>query len=72
MKWTDCRVIEVVPGKMSGAPILRHSRVRPEDLVNNLEFGAEWMADAFDLPIGDVREVLAFYAAHQDEIAHPA
>ncbi len=57
MDWTDCPVIEVVPGKMSGAPVLRHSRVRPQDLLTNLDEGPEWMADAFGLSIDDVRQV---------------
>lgn len=70
MDWTECPVIEVVPGRMSGAPVLRHSRVRPEDLLNNIEQTPEWMADAFDLPVEDVRAVLNFYHQHQSELAH--
>jgi len=69
MDWTDCPVIEVVPGKMSGAPVLRHSRVRPQDLLNNLDEGPEWMADAFGLSIDDVRQVLSFYHQHRAELA---
>lgn len=68
MDWTDCPVIEVVPGKMSGAPVLRHSRVRPQDLVVNTDEGAEWLASAYHLPIDDVRAVLAFHEAHGDEL----
>ena len=69
MEWTDCPVIEVVPNRMSGTPVLRRSRVRPEDLIGNLAEGAEWMADAFGLPLDDVRAVLDFYRGHQDELA---
>ncbi len=69
MDWTDCPVIEVVPGKMSGAPVLRHSRVRPQDLLNNLGEGPEWMADAFGLSLDDVRQVLSFYHQHRAELA---
>ena len=69
MEWTDCPVIEVVPNRMSGAPVLHRSRVRPEDLIGNLVEGAEWMADAFGLPLDDVRAVLDFYDRYQDELA---
>ena len=72
MDWTGCPVIEVVPGRMSGAPVLRHSRVRPQDLLNNIEQTPEWMADAFDLPVEDVQAVLSFYRQHQGELAHTA
>ncbi len=70
MNWTDCPVVEVVAGRMSGAPVLRHSRVRPQDLIENLDEGPEWMAENFDLPLSDVCEVLAFYHQHQAELAH--
>ena len=69
MEWTDCLVIEVVSNRMSGAPVLRRSRVRPEDLIGNLAEGAEWMADTFGLPLEDVQAVLDFYHMHQGELA---
>ena len=49
MDWTGGPLIETVPGRLSGVPVIRHSRVRPEDLVNNLEDGPEWMAENFGL-----------------------
>jgi uncharacterized protein (DUF433 family) len=35
--WKDCPLIEVVPGKMSGAPVVRGTRVTPDALVENVE-----------------------------------
>ncbi len=69
MEWMECPVIERVPGKISGLPVLRKSRVRPEDVVANAGQGAEWIADAFDLPLDQVHTVLRFYAAHKDQLA---
>ena len=69
MDWLDCAVIEVVPGKVSGVPIVRHSRVRPEDLVVNCAEGEAWLSYAYDLPIDVVREVLSFYERHQHQLA---
>ncbi len=68
MNWTDCAVIEQIPGKMSGAPVLRHSRVRPQDILANVEQGPEWIAEAHCLPVNDVRQVLEFYNAHSDDL----
>ena len=68
MDWMDCPLIEQIPGKMSGAPVLRHTRMRPQDIISNEEMGAEWIAEAHDLPIEDVRAALAFYARYRHEL----
>jgi hypothetical protein len=47
---------------MAGQPVVRGSRVRPQDLVANRDQGAEWLARNHGLPIATVREVLAFHA----------
>ncbi len=69
MDWTNCAVIEQVPGRMSGAPVLRDTRVRPQDLLANIDEGAEWLAEAHGLDLNDVRAVLAFHELHRDELA---
>ncbi len=61
MDWTDCPLVEVVPGKLSGAPVIVHSRVRPEDLVTNRAEGLDWLAENYALPVDTVRAVLDFY-----------
>lgn len=33
--WTDCPLIERVPGKLGGVPVIRYSRVRPDGLLVN-------------------------------------
>ncbi len=71
MNWTDCPVVERVPGKLSGAPVIVHSRVRPEDLVANRAEGAEWLAENYALPVDIVRTVLAFYKHTMGRAAHP-
>ena len=68
MDWTDCSMIEVMPGRMSGAPVLRNTRVRPQDLLANVEQGPEWLAAEHGLDIDDVRAVLDFWAANGDEL----
>ncbi len=39
MDWIGCEDVERVPGKYSGAPVLRGTRVPPEAIVSNYEAG---------------------------------
>jgi uncharacterized protein (DUF433 family) len=72
VNWTLCGAVEKVPGKLSGQPVIRHSRVRPGDLVANRDQGAEWLAENYGLPIETVKAVLAFYDAHRKtRVPHP-
>ena len=68
MNWTLCPLAEVVPGKLSGAPAIVHSRTRPEDLVANSEEGPEWLAESYSLPIETVRTVLAFHESKMGRV----
>ncbi len=72
MEWVVCPLIEAVPGRLSGVPGLRDSRVRPDDLIANLDEGQEWMAENFGLSLEQVRGVLAFYQQHLAQFAHIA
>ena len=67
--WMQCPVIESVPGRRAGRPVIRRSRVRPEDLIENIEQGPEWLAENHELAIEDVRTVLAFYDTHVKRLA---
>ncbi len=37
--WTACELIEQVPGKVSGRPIIRGTRIMPDPIVNSYELG---------------------------------
>ena len=50
MDWLQCPAFEAVPGRLSGVPVIRHSRVRPEDLIVNRDQGAAWLARNHGLP----------------------
>ena len=69
MNWTECPLVEIVPGRMAGAPVIHRSRVRPQDLLENREQGAEWLADAYGLALDDVNAILAFYDRYQRQLA---
>jgi uncharacterized protein (DUF433 family) len=67
MDWAGCEVVEIVPGKMSGVPVIRGSRVPADQVLENHEAGesVEDIAYNFDLKPDDIRAVLAFAAGHQ-------
>ena len=61
--WSECAAIETVPGKMSGAPVVRGTRVRPEDLLVNRSEGLPWLEENFGVPVPVISEVFAFHDA---------
>ena len=66
MDWTDCPEVEVVPGKVSGVPLLKHSRMPADAILQNYRsgLGADEIADVFELPLDGVRKLLAYAAKH--------
>ena len=65
MDWKECAAVETVPGRLSGAPVIKGSRVRPDDLVINRAEGEAWLAENYNLPVERVRDVLSFYDRHK-------
>jgi uncharacterized protein (DUF433 family) len=37
--WLACELIETVPGKVSGRPVVRGTRIMPDPIVNSYELG---------------------------------
>ena len=37
--WTHCELIECVPGKVSGRPVVRGTRIMPEAIVGSYDLG---------------------------------
>ena len=68
--WLACPAVEAVPGRRGGAPTVIRSRVTPEDLIENIDEGPEWLAQNFELRREAIEAVLAFYHRHQHELAH--
>ena len=59
--WRECTQVEIVPGKLSGRPVIRGLCVRPEDLIVNRNEGTEWLAENPNLPLETVCEAPSFY-----------
>jgi uncharacterized protein (DUF433 family) len=69
--WISCAAIETVPGKLSGAPVIKGTRVRPEDLLVNRDEGLPWLAENFGVPVATIQEVFAFADAKKRVRAAP-
>jgi uncharacterized protein (DUF433 family) len=67
MDWSGCDIVETVPGKVSGVPILKGTRVPADAVVENYESGesVEEISFNFDLQPDDVRKVLTYASARQ-------
>jgi uncharacterized protein (DUF433 family) len=63
--WTECPLIETVPGRMSGQPVLRGTRVRPQDLLINREEGIDWLARGHGIEPETIRKLFAFFDTHK-------
>ena len=39
LDWTECELVERIPGKVSGRPIARGTRILPDAIVNSYDMG---------------------------------
>jgi uncharacterized protein (DUF433 family) len=59
--WSRCPDVESVPGRCSGAWVAKNSRVMVEGILENAEDASpEEVAGMFELPVEQVRRILAF------------
>jgi uncharacterized protein (DUF433 family) len=73
--WSDCPLIEVILGKVSGAPVLKNTRLPVEAITGNYDaFRAEGLspdeaiAETLDCypeaGLENIRAILSYRAAH--------
>ena len=72
MDWTDCPLVEINPRKVSGAPILKGTRMPADAIVENYADGLppDEIAEVFELPADSVRALLA-YAVERNPALKP-
>ncbi len=65
--WTDCPLVEVIPGKVSGVPLLKDTRLPADTILENYEGGSpvEEIAENFDISEQAIRDILDYAASHQ-------
>ena len=69
MEWTDCDLIETIPGKMGGNPVIKGTRIEPDTVVTDFELGStvEEIHENFPtLPVDTISKVIAF--AHNKQL----
>jgi len=60
--WRQCNLVESVPEKVSGAPVLKGTRMPVQAIVDNYDDGlspAE-IAETFEIPLAAVTGILEF------------
>ena len=61
--WTSCELIEQVPGKVSGRPVVRGTRILPDAIVGSYELGEtiEELREGFPaLSIDQIKRLIEF------------
>jgi uncharacterized protein (DUF433 family) len=61
--WTACELIEQIPGKVSGRPIVRGTRILPDAILHSYELGesVEDIQEGFpSLSIAQIQRLIAF------------
>lgn len=61
--WARCELIECVPGKVSGRPVVRGTRIIPEAIVGSYELGEtieELHAGFPTLSVAQIRRLIEF------------
>jgi uncharacterized protein (DUF433 family) len=72
LDWSQCPLVESIPGKVSGAWVFRGTRMPVATVFENLEAGAsiENIMEWFDLTRDQVTTVLEFAARSLEAPAH--
>jgi uncharacterized protein (DUF433 family) len=69
--WSDCPLVERNPDKLSGVPIVKHTRVQADSIVENYESGSPVEEIAYNFRISEdiIRELLAYGASRRNQPA---
>ncbi len=73
MDWSSCDCVETISGKVSGAPLLKGTRVQADTIVESAELGRtpEQIAGDYRIKLSEVRALLAYAARHQSSAPVP-
>lgn len=66
--WTACELIEQIPSKVSGRPIVRGTRILPDGIVNSYDMGDSIEAIHEDWPslsIAQIGRLIEFARAYR-------
>jgi uncharacterized protein (DUF433 family) len=65
--WADCDLVESVPDRLNGRPVVKGTRVAADTIPESEETGRtpEEIASDYRLRLRDVKALLAYAAKHQ-------
>ena len=66
--WLACELIEQIPGKVSGRPIVRGTRIMPDPIVNSYDLGdsIEEIHEGFPaLSVAQIKRLIEFARAQR-------
>ena len=68
--WSKCPDVESVPGRCSGAWVVKDSRLTVHAIINNAAAGcsAAEIADMFEVPSDTVRRIVAYAQAQEPTV----
>jgi uncharacterized protein (DUF433 family) len=72
--WTQCELIECVPGKVSGRPVVRGTRIMPDAIAGSYDLGEtiEELHQGFPtLSMAQIRRLIQFAQAQREHRHHP-
>jgi uncharacterized protein (DUF433 family) len=72
MDWSGCDIVEVIPGKVSGVPLIRHSRVPVDLVIASKDAGEaiEEIAYNYDLKPEEIQALLSYRDSLQPATRH--
>ncbi|MBY0506476.1 MAG: DUF433 domain-containing protein [Bryobacteraceae bacterium] len=72
--WLACELIEQVPGKVSGRPIVRGTRILPDAIVDSYDLGEtiEELREGFpSLSVAQIRQLIEFAHTQRRQQLNP-
>jgi uncharacterized protein (DUF433 family) len=71
--WTQCPLIETMPGKVADKPVIKGTWLTPEDLLINREQNVDWLVENHGgITPETVRAVFDFHGRHEARGPHRA
>jgi len=61
--WTGCELVERIPGKVSGRPVIRGTRILADTIVQDAELGSpleEILENYPDLSLATIQRLISF------------
>lgn len=68
--WTGCELVERLPGKVSGRPIVRGTRILADTIVQDAELGSpleEIQENYPDLPMSVIERLISFAHSRREQ-----